>query len=253
LSRGFSKVMAKAPDQRLKIWLKVWLLMGLGLGATLALSALLPQQLGKDVWTAILERLQGLGAAGVITFVILYNLATLFLVPGALLSVSGGILYGLFWGSVYVIFAATLGAILAFLIGRYFARDWVCRRLRKYPHFCSLDAAVARHGARVVLLTRLSPIFPFNLLNYAFGVTGILLKDYFLGSLGMIPGTVMYVYMGAVMEDIALLGYPSEMGMRAHIMQWVLRGIGLGATVAVTCFLTHVAKAALDHEINASP
>jgi uncharacterized membrane protein YdjX (TVP38/TMEM64 family) len=240
--------MAKAPYRRLEIWL----LMGLGLGATLALSALLPQQQMNDGWQSVLERIQGLGATGVITFVILYNLATLFLIPGALLTLGGGILYGLFWGSVYVIFAATLGAILAFLIGRYFARDWVCQRLRKYPHFCSIDAAVARNGARVVLLTRLSPIFPFNLLNYAFGVTGIPLKDYFLGSLGMIPGTVMYVYIGAVMEDIAVLGHPSAMGMRAQILQWVLRGIGLGATVAITVFLTHVAKGALDDEINAS-
>jgi uncharacterized membrane protein YdjX (TVP38/TMEM64 family) len=240
--------MAKAPYHRLKYRL----LLGLALGLALIGAAILPQLPMIVVWQSVLERIQGLGATGIVAFVIMYNLATLFFIPGALLTLAGGILYGLFWGSIYVILAATLGATLAFLIGRYFARDWVCRRLRKYPQFRAIDAAVARQGARVVLLTRLSPIFPFNLLNYALGVTGISLKDYVLGSAGMIPGTVMYVYIGAVLEDIAGIGSSPELGLRVQVIQWTLRGLGLAATLAVTLLLTRIAKRALDDEIQST-
>jgi uncharacterized membrane protein YdjX (TVP38/TMEM64 family) len=240
--------MAKAPYHRLKYGL----LLGLALGLTLIGAAILPQSPMIVVWQSVLERIQGLGTTGIIAFVVMYNLATLFFIPGALLTLAGGILYGLFWGSIYVILAATLGATLAFLIGRYFARDWVCRRLRKYPQFRAIDAAVARQGARVVLLTRLSPIFPFNLLNYALGVTGISLKDYVLGSAGMIPGTVMYVYIGAVLEDIAGIGSSPELGLRVQVIQWTFRGLGLAATLAVTLLLTRIAKRALDDEIQST-
>lgn len=92
-------------------------------------------------------------------------------VPGSLLTIKGGCLFGIFWGSVYVLIAATLGAIGAFLLGRYLSRDWVCRKLGKNPKFQAIDRAVAQEGWKIVLLTRLSPVFPFNLLNYAFGVT----------------------------------------------------------------------------------
>lgn len=240
--------MAKALHRRPKFWL----LIVLAFGAALLLSSILPQQQLVTAWQARLDQIRGMGVAGIIAFIVFYNLATVFLIPGALLTLGGGILYGLFWGSVYVIFAAILGATLAFLMGRYFARDWVCRRLQKYPQFCSIDAAVANHGTRVVLLIRLAPIFPFNLLNYALGVTSISLKDYVFGSLGMVPGTMMYVYIGSLIGDIAVLGTSPDLGLRARVIQWTMRGIGLMATIAITVFLTRIAQRALDEEIESS-
>lgn len=229
-----------------------WLLSGLSLGSTLLISAIFSPWQPILLWQEVLASIQGWGAAGVVAFMMLYNLATIFLIPGSLLTLAGGILYGFFWGSVYVILAATLGATIAFLIGRYFAHDWVCRRLRKYPKFRSIDAAVAKHGARVVLLTRLSPVFPFNLLNYAFGVTKIPLRDYILGSMGMVPGTVLYVYIGALLGDVTALGASPELGPQVQALQWSLRGIGLIATAGVTLFITRIAKKALNEEIRSS-
>jgi uncharacterized membrane protein YdjX (TVP38/TMEM64 family) len=170
-------------------------------------------------------------------------------IPGSLLTLGGGALYGVVWGSIYVIVAATLGATIAFLIGRYFARNWVSQQIQGHPKFQAIDFAVAREGLKIVLLTRLSPIFPFNLLNYAFGVTRVSLKDYVIGSIGMIPGTVMYVYLGSLAGDIASLGMPQEMSFQAQVAQWIVKIIGFLATVAVTVYITRLAQRSLNQSV----
>ena len=147
-----------------------------------------------------------LGTMGAIAFIVIYNLATILFVPASILTLGGGAIYGVVWGSIYVFVAATLGAIFAFLIGRYFARGWFSEKIRNNMTFRAIDAAVVIDGFKIVLLTRLSPIFPFNMLNYVFGVTRVALKDYILGSIGMIPATIMYVYLGSLIGDVALLG-----------------------------------------------
>lgn len=116
---------------------------------------------------------KSLGIFGPITFIIIYNLATLLFIPGSILTLGAGFVFGLFWGSVYVFIGATIGATVAFLIGRYLARDWVVQKIAGNQKFAAIDQAVAKEGLKIVLLTRLSPIFPFNLLNYAFGITGV--------------------------------------------------------------------------------
>ncbi len=194
---------------------------------------------------------ENLGIFGPIAFIVIYNLATLLFIPGSLLTLKGGCLFGWFWGSVYVLIAATLGAIIAFLIGRYCSRDWVAQKISHNSQFKAIDKAVAKEGFKIVLLTRLSPVFPFNLLNYAFGVTQVSLKDYILGSIGIIPGTVTYVYMGSLVTDVAMLngsGYqPSTPS--ALIAQYVMQVIGLIATVAVTVYITRVAQQALKQNV----
>ena len=193
---------------------------------------------------------ENLGIFGPIAFIVIYNLATLLFIPGSILTLKGGCLFGWFWGSVYVLVAATLGAIIAFLIGRYCSRNWVARTIGKNPKFKAIDRALGKEGFKIVLLTRLSPVFPFNLLNYAFGVTQVSLTDYILGSIGIIPGTVMYVYMGSLVTDVAMLnsGYqPST--PEAQIATWVMRLIGLIATVAVTIYITRVAQRALKQNV----
>ena len=193
---------------------------------------------------------ESLGTLGPIAFIVIYNLATLLFIPGSLLTLKGGCLFGLFWGSIYVIIAATLGATFAFLIGRYFSRDWVRQQAAKNPQFKAIDRAIAREGFKIVLLTRLSPIFPFNLLNYVLGVTQVSLKDYILGSIGMIPGTVLYVYMGSLATDLTTIDQSNLPNTaETQIAQWVTQGIGLVAFVAVTVYITKVARKALNESV----
>jgi uncharacterized membrane protein YdjX (TVP38/TMEM64 family) len=183
---------------------------------------------------------------------VIYNLAAVLFLPASVLTLGGGALYGLFWGSVYVLIAATLGATISFLIGRHFARNWVTQKLQGHPRFQSMDAAVARNGFKIVFLTRLSPIFPFNLLNYTFGVTCISLKDYVLGSIGMLPATIMYVYLGAIAGDIALLGMPQALSPQAQMARWGVKLVGIVATIAVMVYLSRMAKRSLNESIEST-
>ncbi|GJD21708.1 hypothetical protein RIVM261_066640 [Rivularia sp. IAM M-261] len=191
-----------------------------------------------------LRWVQSLGVLGPIAFMVIYNLATILFIPGSVLTLGGGVLFGVFWGSIYVFIAATIGATVAFLIGRYLSRDWVSKQLEKYPKFQAIDSAVAREGWKIVFLTRLSPLFPFNLLNYAFGITQVSLKDYILGSSGMIPGTIMYVYIGSLAGDIAMIGTKQSTN---PTLQWSVRIVGFIATVAVTIYVTRIARNALEN------
>ncbi|PHJ62836.1 SNARE associated Golgi family protein [Nostoc linckia z18] len=193
---------------------------------------------------------ESLGIFGPIAYIVIYNLATLLFIPGSLLTLKGGCLFGVFWGSVYVLIAAIIGATLAFLIGRHFSQNWVYRQMEKYPKFKAIDLAVAKEGWKIVLLTRLSPLFPFNLLNYAFGVTQVSLKDYILGSFGIIPGTVMYVYIGSLAGNIAMINISHQPSTpETQIWQWIMRIIGLIATVAVTVYMTKIAQKALAQSV----
>lgn len=205
-----------------------------------------------EVLLTLIMWVKSLGIFGPIAFILIYNLATLLFIPGSLLTLKGGCLFGVFWGSIYVLIAALLGATLAFLIGRYLSRDWVCRQMKKNPKFKVIDRAVAKQGWKIVLLTRLSPIFPFNLLNYAFGVTQVSLKDYLLGSIGIVPATVMYVYIGSLAGNLALMNTPNQPNNpETQIGQWVLQIIGLIATIAVTVYVTKIAQKALNQSVTA--
>lgn len=194
-----------------------------------------------------LEWIDSLGAVGAIAFIIIYIIATVAFLPGSILTLGAGVVFGIFLGSFYVFIGATLGATAAFLVGRYLARGWVAKKIEGNEKFRAIDQAVGREGLKIVLLTRLSPIFPFNLLNYAYGVTGVSLKDYFIGSVGMIPGTIMYVYIGSLAGNIATIG--TEAQPANPVVQWTLRIIGFIATVAVTLYVTKIARQALENEV----
>lgn len=198
-----------------------------------------PQELLRNA----LEWVNGLGTVGAIAFIGIYLLATVAFFPGSILTLGAGVVFGVGLGSLYVLIGATLGATAAFLVGRYLARGWVSQKIAGNLKFRAIDEAVGREGFKIVLLTRLSPIFPFNLLNYAYGVTGVSLKDYVLASIGMIPGTIMYVYIGSLAGSIATLGagtQPTNPGV-----QWAIRIMGFIATVAVTVYVTRIARKAL--------
>lgn len=196
---------------------------------------------------------ESLGSIAPIAFIALYNVATVLLIPGSLLTLGSGVLFGLVWGSVYVFFAATLGATLAFWLGRTVARDWVSKKISAYPKFAAIDKAVSKEGFKIVFLTRLSPLFPFNLLNYAFGITQVSLKDYVLGSVGMIPGTILYVYIGSLIGSVAQIGMKgATLDPQTQKLQWIAKIIGFIATIAVTVYITRIAKKALNDSISES-
>ncbi|MFP4414495.1 TVP38/TMEM64 family protein [Coleofasciculus sp.] len=204
----------------------------------------------RELLQASLLWVDSLGVLAPIVYMIIYNVATLLFIPGSLLTLKGGCLFGLFWGSIYVTIAAMFGAIFAFLIGRYLSRDWVCKQIESNDKFKAINQAVKREGWKIVLLTRLSPIFPFNLLNYLFGVTQVSIKDYVLGSIGMIPATVVYVYIGSLASNLATVNMSNQpTTQETQIAKWVIRIIGLIATIAVTVYITHLAKKALDESV----
>ncbi|MBE9258321.1 TVP38/TMEM64 family protein [Dolichospermum sp. LEGE 00246] len=194
-----------------------------------------------------LQWINSLGAVGGIVFIGIYIIATLAFLPAAILTLGAGIIFGVIWGSLYVFIGATLGAVAAFLVGRYLAQSWIKEKISSYKKFAIIDKAVSKQGLKIVLLVRLSPLFPFNLLNYAFGITSVSFQDYLIGSVGMIPGTIMYVYFGYLAGDLALIGTHNQ--PVNLILNWVIKIIGLIATIAVTIYVTKIAKKALDEEI----
>ena len=200
----------------------------------------------QDSLKEALDWIGKLGPWGPVIFVGLYVVATVLFVPGSVLTLGAGAVFGVVLGSVCVSISATLGATAAFLVGRYLAREAIARKIEKNEKFATIDRAVADEGWKIVLLTRLSPVFPFTLLNYAFGLTRVKLSHYVLASwIGMMPGTVMYVYLGSLVNVGA--------GHRQRTTgEWVLYGVGLLATVAVTVFVTRLARKALAAKIGSS-
>ena len=202
------------------------------------------QALLKDtlVW------IESLGSIAPIAFISIYIGSTVAFLPAFILTLGAGVLFGVWLGSLYVFIGATLGSIAAFLVGRYLARDWVAKKIADNDKFTAIDRAVGKEGLKIVLLTRLSPAFPFNLLNYAFGVTGVSIQDYVIGSIGMIPGTIMFVYIGSLAGSLALIG--TETQPTNPTLQWTIRIVGLIATIGVTVYVTRLAKQALAKSVN---
>lgn len=184
-----------------------------------------------------------LGDLGPLVFVIGYAAAVVAFVPGSLPSLAGGAIFGLGKGVVLVFIAATIGASCAFLVSRHLVRDSIARRIAGNPRFAAIDRAIENEGRRIVFLLRLSPVFPFSLLNYALGLTRVRFGDYVLASVGMLPGTLLYVYYGHVLGLAAALA-----GGAAHekgAADYALLGLGLAATIVVTTLVTRIARRAL--------
>jgi uncharacterized membrane protein YdjX (TVP38/TMEM64 family) len=186
---------------------------------------------------------QGVGPWGAVLLGAAYIPAALLFVPGSLLTLGAGFVLGVALGTVVVSIGSTLGATAAFLAGRTLARRCVEAKVSGNPKFQAIDHAVRQEGFKIVLLARLSPVFPFNLLNYTFGLTLVSLRDYVLASwIGMLPGTVMYVYLGSAVKNLAdILAGRVEGG----VVQHVLFGVGLVATLAVTAVVTRIGRKAL--------
>jgi uncharacterized membrane protein YdjX (TVP38/TMEM64 family) len=234
---------------RICLWIGAAIAFFVATSPVLAQSTSAAQGFNPQEWLrSALQWIESLGFAGGIAFIAFYIIATVAFLPGSMLTLGAGVVFGVLLGSIYVFIGATLGAIAAFLVGRYLARGWVGKKIEGNQKFAAIDRAVAHEGFKIVLLTRLSPVFPFNLLNYAFGITGVTLKDYALASVGMFPGTVMYVYIGSLAGDLAQIGTESQ--PTTPTIQWVIRIVGFIATVAVTVYVTRIARKALTEKVS---
>ncbi len=187
-------------------------------------------------WFLLLQdQIESLGAIGPVVFALAYVVLTVLLVPGSALTLGAGAIFGLWLGAVTVIVGANLGALCSFLLARTFLREKVERWAKANPRFAALDAAIGREGFRVVLLSRLSPVFPFTLLNYLLGLTKVRTSSYVAANLiGMLPGTFLYIYLGATARE-ALSG---SSGL-------LVKAVGLLATIAVVVLITRAARKAL--------
>ena len=185
----------------------------------------------------------GLGFWGPAVFVLGYVIAVVAFVPASLLTLGAGAIFGIVHGVIYVFVAATVGSCLAFLVSRYLARSAVEKKLEGRPKFSAIDRAVEAEGLKIVFLLRLTPAVPFNLLNYALGLTRVRFADYAIASVGMLPGTLLYVYSGKLAGDIAAVA-----GNPAVARGWgyySVLALGLVATLAVTMVVTRSARRAL--------
>jgi uncharacterized membrane protein YdjX (TVP38/TMEM64 family) len=189
------------------------------------------------------EWVDGFGLPGLVVYALVYAAAAVLLLPGSVFTLAGGAAFGLLRGFFTVWLGATLGAALAFLAARHLARKRVEDFVLRKPSFSAIDKAVAREGWKIVLLTRLSPVFPFNFQNYAYGLTSVRFWPYLAASwVGMIPGTFLYVYLGT----LGRRGVEAASGAEsAESLRLVLQGAGLLATVAVTVLITRLARRAL--------
>jgi uncharacterized membrane protein YdjX (TVP38/TMEM64 family) len=142
------------------------------------------------------------GVFAPMVYMLIYAIAPALFIPGLPITIAGGILFGPFWGVVYSITGATTGACVAFLIARYIARDWVQNKLRN-PRWKKLDQDVEKHGWKIVAFTRLVPMFPFNVLNYAFGLTSVRFLQYAVTSfICMLPACIAFIVFSSSFLDI---------------------------------------------------
>lgn len=216
--------------------------------ALITISILLTMRaLPMDQITQVLKQwTEHLGVWGPIVFAVVYTIAAVCLVPGSVLTLAAGAIFGLWIGFITVSFGSVTGAALAFLISRYVARSKIESRAKSNKKFGAIDEAIDEGGWKIIGLLRLSPAIPFNVQNYLFGLTKIRFRQYILTSwIAMIPGTFMYVYLGHAAGAAASGGGKSA-------GEWALLGVGLLATIAVTVYVTRLAKQKLNEKTDVS-
>ncbi len=226
-----------SPPERGAPWARI--VLGLALAAVFFFVA----RSAGDRLPQFAEWVDSLGFWGPMVYVFGYALLTVSFVPGSLLTLAAGAVFGLGKGTVLAWTGATIGATAAFIIARYLARRAIEAKVAQNPKFAAIDNAVENEGRKIVFLLRLSPLFPFSLLNYGLGLTKVKLLDFVVASLGMIPGTLLYVYSGKIAGDVVTLA--SDSGPERGPGYYTVLVLGLVATLVVTTLVTRMARRAL--------
>jgi uncharacterized membrane protein YdjX (TVP38/TMEM64 family) len=187
-----------------------------------------------------LEWIRSLGVWAPVAFIAIYAIACVLAIPASILTLGGGFLFGFVWGSIYVVAGAMLGAVAAFVVGRYFARDWIAKKIEGHGKFKAIDEAIGREGWKIILLARLAPVFPYAVLNYGFALTRVSLRDYVVATaIGIIPAMLAFVYFGTLATDLTKLGPPPA-------AKWAIGAV----TLIVFVLLTRIARKAWNRAIN---
>jgi uncharacterized membrane protein YdjX (TVP38/TMEM64 family) len=220
-----------------------------GLAAILGIFILGAWKLPLRIWAeTFIAWIRNLGPGGALFYGMVYAVGAVLMIPGSALTAGAGLVYGTLIGVLIVSPASVLGATGSFLIARYFARDWVERKLQRYPKFKAVDRAVEKQGFKVVLLIRLQPVIPFVLLNYALGLTRVRLRDYVVASwIGMLPATIVYVYLGSALHNVSDLfaGGLAKHSVAGLALFWG----GLAAGAILLWILTRMANKTLQQEL----
>lgn len=178
-----------------------------------------------------------------VLFIAIYALAVVLVLPGFVLTLGSGFLFGVLEGSVIVVIGETLGATIAFLVGRALFGTRLAAALANHPRFSFVNQRMRQNGWKVVLFTRMIPLFPFKLSNYFFGVVRYPFPGFVLGTLiGVIPLTVTTVYLGSIAADIATLGVRPE---KRALWEWFVYAGGLLATMAAAVYVVRLGRQAL--------
>lgn len=228
------------PAQQDRNWI-LWVTIGVALFIAAAIVFVI-----FDVQGYLLNALawvEAQGAWGPLIVFAMVVVAVIFILPGVVFTLGSGFLFGVVVGSTVIILATTLGAAIAFLIARYFFNDGVTNYLRHHERLAVIQRELAGQGWKVVMLTRLVPFFPFKLSNYFFGVTDFTFRGFVLGTfLGIIPYSVLNVYIGSLASDLANIGH----GERSRTtLEWIVYALGFLAALIAVFQLTRIARQAL--------
>jgi uncharacterized membrane protein YdjX (TVP38/TMEM64 family) len=224
-----------------------WLLKPAVALVAIAVLVVLGRQLGAYV-PRFASWVDSLGPLGPAVFIAGYAAATVAFIPGSILTLGAGAIFGLARGTLFVFIGAFVGSALAFVVARYVARSSIEGRIEKNARFAAIDSAIADEGLKIVFLLRLSPLFPYNLLNYGLGLTRVRFRDYLVASIGMLPGTFLYVYYGKAIGSLAAVAGGAEIDR--GVGYWVVFVLGLVATIVVTTIVTRIARGALNQEVH---
>lgn len=210
-----------------------------------------------DALESFLSWVKDAGAIGPVVFAAVYFAGTILFFPGSVLTIGSGFAFsqafgqgwGIVAGSLVVMVGATSGAAAAFLLGRYALRSLVADKAAKYRILAAIDRALQGQGFKMVVLLRLSPVIPFNAFNYFMGLTGVGFVPYVLGSIGMIPGTVFFVYLGSLLSDVknAISGDSSD---ESPAVKWTIFAVGIVATVVAIVLVSIYARRELSKHLD---
>ena len=172
---------------------------------------------------------------GIFFFALLYVVWVSCLLPGSWLSMLSGFLYGTWLGSSVVFVGAFIGAHLTFYLGRTFLKEWAQKKVTNFPKVQIMEKAVKREGLKVILLTRLSPLFPFGLLNFTYGLSEVKVRDFTLGMFGILPGTILYCSLGSLALKVS--NFSDVLSGRSDTSSFIWSLISILSTILVVIFV----------------